>query len=200
MLWVAKTKTRTKERLERRASIRASVRSNRSTASGGIHSHRQRAPLSKQRVIVDLDTSTDKHTDISGVTLEDTDTDTIDKAKYEAQSRTTGRSTPNSVFDYDSSQSTTHKYGKGPEGSSYYDSDIHERYPPKLENEIANIMARPMLDTVMRNRAYDETSLDRSALGIRVFRASPHMRQNGSLDRSLDSDIEEKPKPLETAM
>ena len=173
-----KSHTRKEQRQERKNSLRASLRGSKAslytsrTAMSAAsvndltsHSKRRRPPMSASKMDSGM-------VDISGVTLEASSTDSIDKMKIDSHRP----STPASVLDYSS-----YSQSRVPENSSYYDSDLGpvrntRQLPPlRLENEISNIPARPAYPqygnvsygnpsygNVHKNEMYDEQSLDRS--------------------------------------
>ena len=224
-LVVLKSRQRTKQRLDRRNSLRRSLRASKQSIYANQHaiqrvdttgslvsgttdrastraSKRRRPPLSAR-------VDPGGVVNLSGVTLHDTSTDSLDKEKmYSARP-----STPGSMydldrgFDYSSSNSKPNL-----SSSSYLDSDLQGGggyYPNRLENEITHIPARPHLDTVMRNEGFDdERSLDRSrfnssssaATGARRYPpyGNRGMMHSASSENSLDG--RPRPKPKETAM
>jgi hypothetical protein len=176
MFAMFKSKHRTKARMDRRNSLRSSMRSSRQS----VMTARSLASLAdtettagtQKRRRPQMNRSDNGFLDITGVTTTDVSIDdTIDKIKMQPPS-----TTPQSSFDMD--QSIPSKYEP-----SYNDSDLREwkRPPrPRVENEIPNIMTRPMFDNVLRNQAFDEESLDRSRVGAYspypdqdYYRASP---------------------------
>jgi hypothetical protein len=142
IFWVIKTKRRQRERFERRSSIRSSIKSNRTASQGSLGSiggtgRRQRNGF-KPPPTGTPDTES-KIMTVSGMTLDATSTDTIDKIKYGNQFNNTP--TGSDVPDSD-------RY------SGFFEpSEFEDPYSPRLENEIANIHSRPMYDTVFENRA-----------------------------------------------
>ena len=196
VFWKVKSVKRTERRLERRNSMRASIRSSKSVIANQMALQHDRTEKRRRPPVSKMDAS--GFADLSGVTLEDSSTDTIDKAKLEALRP----STPASTIEY-----------SGHENSSYYDSDLHDHYVPRIENEISNILAKPIYDNMYENKAFDERSLTRSRLGFSPYptgdrRATPsparmRMPSNGistSRSGSRHSLDDEKPKPLETDM
>lgn len=110
--------------------------------------------------------------DLSGVTVEETDTDSMHKYKYGGYDYDTRRTldsrrnldthrpgTPASSVDYDYSMATKL------DGSSYFESDLQDSsfYPHRLENEIARIPTKPMYDPMLQDTGYDDQSLIRDA-------------------------------------
>jgi len=222
---IGKRQQRKQEQFRRRDSLQRSLRaskasifaSNPSLSHDVVQQKRRRPPLTKP--------SDSSFMDITGVTLDDTNTDMFDKSRLDFHRPTT----PASTLDYSST--------KNLDNCSYFDSDLGPRsypsrseaaeaYPPRsdvprkmpayayltqadmsdtpredypykkprpmltrgnhplqLENEIAHVMQRAPLDTVYRNQAYEEASMDRS-------------RSDGVSRSSQD----ERPRPKETAM
>ena len=177
-----KSKGRAEQKMERRNSIRASLRSSRaslySSASKGNISRASTETLdSMKRSRPRLDHYNKGVVDISGVTMDDTsDADTtIDKMKLYQPSLTSS-----SIAGEPAMRA---EYAP----SSYHDSELpigykpqRGRRPPRLENEVANIMARPMYDHVIRNEAYDQHSIDGRALQM-----NPAQRGYPSMSRSI---------------
>lgn len=224
---ICKRQQRKQEQFRRRDSLQRSLRaskasilaSNPSLSHDVVQQKRRRPPLGKP--------SDSSFMDISGVTLDDTNTDMFDKSRLDFHRPTT----PASTLDYSSS--------KHLDNCSYFDSDLGPRsypshseaaeaypsrpelprtvpayayltqadmsgtdslrsdcpykkprpmltrghHPMQLENEIAHVVQRPPLNTVYRNEAYDDASVDRSRS-----------------DRMSRSSQDERPKPKETAM
>ncbi|XP_074661276.1 protein bark beetle-like [Tubulanus polymorphus] len=136
--WYVKSKGRTKQRLERRNSMRVSRRSNRSLPSTGFNSYHRRGKKGTPSMKSGI-------TAISGTTLDFASTDSLDK-KLDTRTMTT----PSSTLD------------RPRKGSSFYDTNDNP-YSARLENEIANVISRPMYDAVYDNQVYDD-SLDRRRL------------------------------------
>ena len=222
---VLKARARKEQHFERRDSIRASLRSSRQsvmTSRSALQTDDMRLQRTRRPPLRNNDYS---GLNLSGITLGETSTDSIDKIKLDAHRP----GTPGSTLDY---LSTTPN-----ETSSYLDSDLGpaardytprfdysrprwdnqpppsrpDQYvqQPRLENEIANIMARPTFDNVLRNENFrDDRSIDRLpirtgdspiAVGTpprRYVYPRPSLPSVGNSISSLD----EKPKPKETAM
>ena len=85
------------------------------------------------------------------------------------------------------------------DSSSYFDSDLIDYYPHRLENEIAHITPSTYDNrSGIRNRSYDEQSIDRN----RVPRPAP---RRPNLNRPYDagsmaSSVYDRPAPKESAM
>ncbi|XP_064633824.1 protein bark beetle-like isoform X2 [Lineus longissimus] len=173
IFWSVKTKRRQKERFERRSSIRSSIKSNRTASQASLGSiggtgKRQRNGF---RPAGTPDTIS-KVLTVSGMTLDATSTDSIDKIKYNNRNGTPSAST----LDYP--DSARH--------SGFFEpSEFEDPYSPRLENEIANIHSRPMYDTVFENRAYDERSVERHR------RRPPSMAMMEDIDLDMEKDVKD---------
>ncbi len=222
---VLKSHQRTEAKLERRDTLRASIRASKQSiysnkhaldttmASVGTAGSRSMAAAAgftphgsmqkKQRPqLTKVPYNENDFMNLSGYTAGETSTDSIDKIKLGLDSHRSP--SPTSTLEYSSRSQSQSKL----ESSSYFDSDLHDYYPHRLENEIAHIMARPMHDNVFRNEAYDEQSLERSQLAParrRVghdtstsseFVDQPYQSQQGRTPRSKPP----RPRPKETSM
>ena len=221
-----KARQRKQQRLDRKNSLRMSRTSLRASKMSIISSDRRaRLPedmkiQSRRRPPLAKTIGDHSFLDISGVTTDDSTDDSIAKAKMQYSNRPY---TPASTMNYSS-----HK----PETSSYFDSELgpthrgsfdnlaetpsprHSRspdqfFPPRVENEIANIAARPMFDYKNQGFTDDLRSLDRSQLdvggsasakprpplGWTFGDAKPHRSHLDSSGSLAPSEGERKPRP-----
>ncbi|XP_013419620.1 protein bark beetle [Lingula anatina] len=202
-----KAKRRTKERLERREVIRNSMRSVKSTGTGGFNSFRAQKKKPRQPEV-----HVNMHPDltVSGVTIDDTSDDSMDKTKLEGLS--TG-----STFDYPSRNGSV-MYDSDKEDMyppklenevttftdrsaepSVIDSDHDDYYPPKLENEIPNLSTRPVYG-IYQNMGYDDRSLDsRSGIDTPPRSVSTPQQTRMTLEfenKGYEDSLERRPKTL----
>lgn len=162
---MVKSSHRKEEKLERRESLRRSIRANSTrsavsmtttkAASEGDEVRRQRPPMHSLK---------NKFLDLSGVTMDDSSTDSAFKAKFDFHRP----STPASSL----SQSK-------PDESSYFDSDlgpVHRagegRGPPRLENEIPSTSARVPSYGGWNNSSFVDDSFNASVAGLEPARRS----------------------------
>lgn len=199
---VLKGRQRTKQKFERRNSLRASIRASkqsvytnkhalnttmtsvgsrgtsRAGTAAGFTPHTDSMAKKKRPTLGRVPRDDSAFFNLSGYTAGETSTDSIDKYKMGLDSHRPP--SPTDTLEYSSQSQSQSKI----EGSSYFDSDLQDYYPHRLENEIAHIMARPMYDNVFNNDAYDERSLDRSQVP-----AVPPYRQRQGHDLSTSSEL-----------
>ena len=224
-----KSKLRTEQRLVRRDSLRRSLRASKQSIYANQHaiqrvdtagtlvggsferlSERSASQKRRRPPMYKPDASSGV-VDLSGVTLHDTDTDSLDKEKmYGARPGTPGADYGGSEYASTSSKPDV--------SSSYLDSDLHDFYPNRLENEITHIPAARSrhMDMVMRNEVFDDDrSMDRSRFNsASTASGMPYSSSSAGVDRyaargnysaSSEVDLDDRPRrptprPKETAM
>ncbi len=144
--------------------------------------------------------------DLSGVTVEETDTDSMQKYKYGGYDYDTRRidsrrtldthrpGTPASSVDYDYSMANKL------DGSSYFESDLQDNigYPYRQENEIERIPTRPMYDPMLQGDiGHDDQSLIRET--PQKVPARPALQDYSNVaydDQSLDRSYAGSPRRI----
>ena len=196
---VLKSRNRTNQRLERRTSLRASMRASKQS----MFTNKHLTSGAPSTVCLDDSTST-----TSGYKRRRPPLSRVNNGMLDISGATTAESS----CDIDKMQLSSHRppspaasqmsNARMLDSSSYFDSDLLDYYPHRLENEIAHIMpsggATRYPDSGMRNRSYDEASIDRS----RVPRPAPR-RPNLSRPYdpgSTDGTYIGRPAPRESAM
>ena len=200
---VLKSRNRTEQRLERRSSLRASMRASKQS----VFTNKRVGSRAPSTMNLDDTTST-----TSGYKRRRPPLSRTNNGMLDISGTTTGESS----CDIDRMQLSSHRppspsasqtsSARMLDSSSYFDSDLLDYYPHRLENEITHILpgrgGARYHGTGTRNRSYDEASIDRS----KVPRTAPR-RPNlsrpydpGSTDGSMPLSVMSRPAPKESAM
>ncbi|CAH1792063.1 unnamed protein product [Owenia fusiformis] len=188
-LWCIKSKERKKQHLERANSLRSlrgsrqNINASKTTLNTVDLSKSEPYRRSRSRLYRSKDSlgTSMNSIDIIGATMdESSDVDTINKAKLDDAARQV--SVEYLPKQNGSNPSDIYAPSTKVDSNSYYGSEYgsQAQFPYRLENEIANIMAKPMYDNVLQNRSYDERSIDRSHLQLEMSPPPTPMHQQSA--------------------
>lgn len=148
---------RKEEKVERREALQRSLHASKASLCSIQSPLGPPEEVKKRRPPLRIDTG---YMDITGATVDDSNSDSIEKGKFDFHRP----STPASTVDFYSSKWDTTSYGDS-DLTPYKRPSLNLMYPARVENEINTMAARPLLGPPYGNGTFDEYSVNASTMG-----------------------------------
>lgn len=151
-----KSVQRKEEKIERREALSRSLHASKASLCSFETPLGPPEEVKKRRPPLKIDTGL---FEMSGPTSDEPTSDSIEKGKFDFHRP----STPASTTDFYSSKWDTTSYGDS-DLTHYKRPSLNLLYPPRVENEIGAMAARPLLGSPYGNGTFDEVSVNASTM------------------------------------